>query len=119
MPRRNDLRYASAAPARPTNAADYVCLLHLQSDEKLRAVDGNGSRLRRNLCARYNGVGGIRRYWSLSILNGLFCYSDLKDYFVQAIGAAERAGLTVDAERLKKRSSTACKSTEISLGISD
>jgi hypothetical protein len=31
------------------------------------------------------------------------CYSDLKDYFAQAIGAAERAGLTDDAERLTKR----------------
>ena len=31
------------------------------------------------------------------------CYSDLKDYFAQAIGAAERAGLNDDAERLTKR----------------
>ncbi len=31
------------------------------------------------------------------------CYSDLRDYFAQAIGAAERAGLKVEAERLTKR----------------
>jgi hypothetical protein len=31
------------------------------------------------------------------------CYADLKDYFVDAIGVAERAGLTADAERLRKR----------------
>ena len=31
------------------------------------------------------------------------CYSDLKDYFAQAIDAANRAGLTDDAERLTKR----------------
>ena len=31
------------------------------------------------------------------------CYSDLKDYFAQAIGAANRAGLNDDAERLTKR----------------
>ena len=30
-------------------------------------------------------------------------YSDLKDYFAEAIGVAERAGLTADAERLRKR----------------
>ena len=31
------------------------------------------------------------------------CYSDLKDFFAMAIGAAERAGLHDDAERLKVR----------------
>jgi hypothetical protein len=31
------------------------------------------------------------------------CYADLKDHFVDAIGVAERAGLTADAERLRKR----------------
>jgi hypothetical protein len=31
------------------------------------------------------------------------CYSDLKDYFAIAIGAAERAGLHDDAERLSAR----------------
>ena len=31
------------------------------------------------------------------------CYSDLKDYFRDAISAAERAGLTEDAARLEKR----------------
>jgi hypothetical protein len=30
-------------------------------------------------------------------------YRDLKDYFAKAIGVAERAGLTADAERLRKR----------------
>jgi hypothetical protein len=30
-------------------------------------------------------------------------YSDLKDYFIAAIGAAERLGRTADAERLTKR----------------
>jgi hypothetical protein len=30
-------------------------------------------------------------------------YSDLKDYFAQAVGAAERAGLKQEAERLTKR----------------
>jgi hypothetical protein len=30
-------------------------------------------------------------------------YSDLKDYFAEAIGLAERAGLAADAERLRKR----------------
>jgi hypothetical protein len=30
-------------------------------------------------------------------------YSYLKDYFSEAIGVAERAGLTDDAERLRKR----------------
>jgi hypothetical protein len=30
-------------------------------------------------------------------------YSDLKDYFAEAIGAAERAGLTQEAERLTRR----------------
>ena len=31
------------------------------------------------------------------------CYSDLKDYFAMAIGAAERAGLHDDAKRLSAR----------------
>ena len=31
------------------------------------------------------------------------CYNDLKDYFAQAISAANRAGLNDDAERLTKR----------------
>jgi hypothetical protein len=31
------------------------------------------------------------------------CYSDLKDYFAQAIGAAERFGLNTEAKRLSKR----------------
>jgi hypothetical protein len=31
------------------------------------------------------------------------CYSDLKDYFAAAIGAARRAGLTAEAERLSRR----------------
>jgi len=31
------------------------------------------------------------------------CYSDLKDYFATAIGAAERAGLHDDAKRLSAR----------------
>jgi hypothetical protein len=31
------------------------------------------------------------------------CYSDLKDYFAIAIGAAERAGLHDDAKRLNAR----------------
>jgi hypothetical protein len=31
------------------------------------------------------------------------CYSDLKDYFASAIGAANRAGLQEEAERLTKR----------------
>jgi len=31
------------------------------------------------------------------------CYSDLKDYFAMAIGAAERAGLHEDAKRLNAR----------------
>jgi len=31
------------------------------------------------------------------------CYSDLKDFFAQAIGAAERLGMLEDAERLSKR----------------
>lgn len=31
------------------------------------------------------------------------CYSDLKDYFSQAIAAANRAGLHAEAERLMKR----------------
>jgi hypothetical protein len=31
------------------------------------------------------------------------CYSDLKDYFAQAIGAAERFGLDIEARRLNKR----------------
>jgi hypothetical protein len=31
------------------------------------------------------------------------CYSDLKDYFAMAIGAAERAGLHDDAKRLNAR----------------
>ena len=30
-------------------------------------------------------------------------YSDLKDYFREAIGMAERAGLTAEVERLSKR----------------
>jgi hypothetical protein len=30
-------------------------------------------------------------------------YSDLKDYFAEAIGLAQRAGLTAEAERLSKR----------------
>jgi hypothetical protein len=30
-------------------------------------------------------------------------YSDLKDYFAAAIGAAERAGLTQEIERLTRR----------------
>jgi hypothetical protein len=31
------------------------------------------------------------------------CYSDLKDYFSQAIGIAERFGLDMEAKRLSKR----------------
>jgi hypothetical protein len=31
------------------------------------------------------------------------CYSDLKDYFAQAIGAAERFGLVEEAKRLSAR----------------
>jgi hypothetical protein len=31
------------------------------------------------------------------------CYSDLKDYFAQAIGIAERFGLEIEAKRLSKR----------------
>jgi pyruvate carboxylase len=31
------------------------------------------------------------------------CYSDFKDDFASAIGVAERAGLTEEAERLQKR----------------
>jgi hypothetical protein len=31
------------------------------------------------------------------------CYSNLKDYFAQAIGAAERFGLNTEAKRLSKR----------------
>jgi hypothetical protein len=31
------------------------------------------------------------------------CYSDLKDYFASAIGAANRAGLPQEADRLTKR----------------
>jgi hypothetical protein len=31
------------------------------------------------------------------------CYSDLKDYFAMAIGAAERAGLRDEAKRLSAR----------------
>jgi hypothetical protein len=31
------------------------------------------------------------------------CYSDLKDYFAMAIGAAERAGLHDEAKRLNAR----------------
>jgi hypothetical protein len=31
------------------------------------------------------------------------CYANLKDYFVDAIGAAERAGLHADAKRLQDR----------------
>jgi hypothetical protein len=31
------------------------------------------------------------------------CYSDLKDYFAQAISAAERFGLNAEAKRLSKR----------------
>ena len=31
------------------------------------------------------------------------CYADLKDCFADAIGVAEHAGLTEDAERLRKR----------------
>jgi hypothetical protein len=31
------------------------------------------------------------------------CYSDLKDYFISAIGAAERAGLSDDAKRLSDK----------------
>ncbi|HUD88844.1 MAG TPA: hypothetical protein VMR17_20540 [Xanthobacteraceae bacterium] len=31
------------------------------------------------------------------------CYSDLKDYFTSAIGAAERAGLLDDAKRLRDK----------------
>jgi hypothetical protein len=31
------------------------------------------------------------------------CYSDLKDYFAMAIGAAERAGLHDDVKRLNAR----------------
>ena len=30
-------------------------------------------------------------------------YSDLKDYFAEAIGLARRAGLTAEVERLSKR----------------
>jgi hypothetical protein len=35
--------------------------------------------------------------------NPTACYSDLKDYFSDAIGAAERAGLGDDAKRLRQR----------------
>ena len=31
------------------------------------------------------------------------CYADMKDCFVDAIGPAERAGLTEDAARLRRR----------------
>jgi hypothetical protein len=31
------------------------------------------------------------------------CYSDLKDYFAQAIGTAKRFGLDMEAQRLSKR----------------
>jgi len=31
------------------------------------------------------------------------CYNDLKYYFVRAVGAAERAGMKADAERLSMR----------------
>jgi hypothetical protein len=31
------------------------------------------------------------------------CYSDLKDYFAQAIGVAKRFGLEMEAKRLSKR----------------
>jgi hypothetical protein len=33
----------------------------------------------------------------------LGCYADLKDLFADAIGLAERAGLTEDAARLRQR----------------
>jgi hypothetical protein len=35
--------------------------------------------------------------------NPRVCYCELKDYFVEAIGAAERAGLMADVKRLTKR----------------
>jgi hypothetical protein len=31
------------------------------------------------------------------------CYSELKDYFIDAIGAAERAGLPAEAKRLQTK----------------